>query len=50
MQFNLSAISDSMVLSLNSPLPIHSVNHKHRQKESYCMSEIHVYASCVVLL
>ena len=27
-----------MIVLLNS-LPIHSVNHKHRQKESRCMSE-----------
>ena len=38
MQFNCSAISDSTILLLNS-LPIHSVNHKYRQKESRCMSD-----------
>ena len=38
MQFNCSAISDSTILLLNS-LPIHSVNHKHKQKECRCMSD-----------
>ena len=34
----ITTISDSMILLFNS-LPIHSVNHKHRQTESHCMSE-----------
>ena len=38
MQLNCSAISDSTILLLNS-LPIHYVNHKHRQKESRCVSD-----------
>ena len=33
-----SAVSDSMILLLNS-LPIHCVNHKHKQNESRYMFE-----------